>query len=67
MTTTGLTQEYLDQLELMIVNGVTSMTFADQSVEFASFEDLERRIQYVRRALNTGGAGSRLAATSKGV
>ena len=51
----------------MIVNGMTSMTFADQSIEFASFEDLERRIQYVRRALNTGGAGSRLAATSKGV
>lgn len=64
-----MTQDDLDRLERAMAKGVKSVTFSDgRTVTFASFEELSRRINYVRQSLGQQNAEQvTLAKYSKGV
>ena len=64
-----MTQSDLDRLERALAQGATRVTFSDgRTVEFHSFEELSKRIEYVRKALGQE-AASQIILTkfSKGV
>lgn len=64
-----LTQDDLDKLESSLAKGSRRVTFSDgRAVEFATFEELVKRINYVRQSLGQQAAETRqLAKFSKGV
>jgi hypothetical protein len=64
-----VTQTDLERLERALAQGNKSVTFADgRRVDFQSFDELIRRIQYVRQSLGQQDAESRrLAEYTKGV
>lgn len=64
-----MTQSDLDRLEKALAQGVTRVTFADgRTVEYHTFEELVKRIEYVRAALGQEGASRTiLSKFSKGV
>lgn len=64
-----LTQDDLDKLESALARGSKRVTFSDgRSVEYNSFEEMTRRINYVRQSLGKQAAETRhLAKFSKGV
>lgn len=64
-----MTQDDLDRLERALAKGTKSVTFSDgRAVTFASFEELVKRIQYVRQSLGQEVADKKLLARyTKGV
>lgn len=63
------TQTDLDKLERALANGSKSVTFSDgRRVDFQTFEELAKRIQYVRKSLGQALAEKKLLAKyTKGV
>ena len=59
---TALTQADLDRLEKAYARGVLTVSYAGQTVTFASSEDLLKRIQYIKNALAPA-SGQRPAST----
>lgn len=64
------TAEDIETLQNAIVagKGAKTITFADQSIEFHSIEDMLKLLSVMKSEVNAGAGGSRtrLAATSKG-
>lgn len=64
------TQTDIELLETTIATKgfVRSIAFSDQSVQFASLDDMLRLLAYMRQSVNTaaGRSNTRLASTSKG-
>lgn len=54
---TALTQADLDRLEKAYARGVLTVSYAGQTVTFASSADMLKRIQYVKDALAGMAAG----------
>lgn len=63
-------QSDIDVLQAAIVagKGARTITFADQSIEFHSIEDMLKLLSVMKSEVNagTGGSRTRYAATSKG-
>jgi hypothetical protein len=64
-----MTQDDLTRLERALAQGVTRVTFADgRTVEYHSYEELTKRIEYVRRQLGQAESSRIIKSTfSKGV
>lgn len=64
-----MTQDDLNRLERAVAQGVTRVTFADgRTVEYHTFEELVKRIEYVRGVLGQEGAARTIVSKfSKGV
>ncbi len=64
-----MTQDDVTRLERALAQGATKVTFADgRSVEYHSFAELTKRLEYVRRQLGQDEASAIIKTTfSKGV